>query len=495
MNGFLKKLFFRIKVLFYRFKTSVSLMTLLEKRLVIVFLIIFLFLVGVKINRIYMSDTLPIPGVGGDYSEAVVGELKYLNPILVSSDTDKSTSRLIFSSLIWADKDNKLIMDVASKYEVSPDNLKYSFTLRDDVYFHDGGKLAASDVEYTVSQMKDSGMKTPFYDKWKDVNVETVGENVVVFSLPKAYGAFIYNCDFGILPSYLSMDAVSKGFVGSGPYKFVSTEKTNDVVGSHISKLTLLSNDNYFAGAPFITNFELSFFDDKAKAQKAFKSKDYNALSGTYFADVDDVNNLSFPTSKRLSLIFNLRNEKLKNKETRDKIIKSTKFDASLALTLTTLDNELQRQKAEEIKNQFSQINVSINIKYLSVIDLGDVIDKKDYELLLYGFDFGHDRDFYAFWHTSQMNKNNFAGFSDKNSDILLEDARMTADPVIRAQKYDQFAQTIQSESLAIFYDPITYNFYQKKEIKGADSDWHHDVSAKYFNAERWYIKESRIKK
>lgn len=495
VKGFIKNLFFGFMVFFYRFKKSISLMSRQEKNLVIIFGIVFLVLLGVKVNRMYLSNTKPVPATGGKYTEAVFGDLKYLNPILVSSDADKSTSKLLFSSLIRADKNNQVISDVASKWEISPDNLKYTFTLRDDVYFTDGRKLTASDVAYTVNEIKDVELKSPLYDKWKDVTVEPTSDSTIVFTLPKAYGAFIYNCDFGILPSYLGMDEISKSFTGSGPYKFVSTEKTTDVVGSHISKLTLEGNSTYFAGAPYINKVELEIFSDKQKAIDAFKNGDVEALSGVSSGDVDDVNNYSFDTAKHLTLIFNLRNEKLKNKDVRDKIVKNNKVEGGISLTLTTLDNELQRQKAEELKRNLIGSEININIRYLNAVDLKSALDKKDFELLLYGFDFGHDRDPYAFWHSSQLNKNNFSGYSDKNSDILLEDARMMADPVARNQKYDQFMQTIQSENMAVFYDPTNYSFYINKGIKGVDESWNNDISSKYFGIEKWYIKEGRVKK
>lgn len=492
---FSKKLFFLFAVFYYRIRKSIILMSKFEKNLTIFFSFLFFSLVVAKINTVYMENTKPVPGYGGKYQEAVFGDLKYINPVLASSETDKSTSKLIFSSLIKIDKSNNVLPEIASSWETSTDGLKYSFTLKDNVRFQDGEPLTANDVVFTVNQMKNPDLKSPSYDKWKDVSAEVDENGRVIFTLPKAYGPFIYNCDFGIIPSHLDFDLISQTFIGSGPYKFIKTEKAQDGVGTRISKLNLESNSDYYSGAPFIKNIQIDYFTDEKSAQKDFSSNKTLALSGLALVDSDDVNNYSFETSKRLALIFNLRDEKLKTKEVRERIAKNQKSESTLDLSLVTLDNPIQKQKAEEIKNNLTPNNINVSIRYLSAIELKDALSKKDFELLLYGFDFGHDRDPYGFWHSSQINKNNFAGFADKNSDILLEDARMTLDPVERNKKYDQFMQTVQNEYLAAFYDPIQYQYYVKKDVLGIPEMIYSDVASKYLGIEKWYIKMGRVKK
>ena len=470
-------------------------MTLLEKRLTIVFSILFFVLLGLKIDRVYLDKTQPVPGFGGKYKEAIYGDLKYLNPILASSDVDRGTSKLIFSSLIRASKNGEIIPDVASSWTVSSDGLKYTFTLKDNVYFSDGGKLTANDVAYTIGQIQNPDLKSPLFDKWKDVEVTIDSENSITFTLSKAYGPFIYNCDFGIIPGSIDPDTFSHEFIGSGPYKFVETTTVPDKVGTRISKLTLTSYSNYYNGSPYIKDIELDFYNQKDLALKNFQKGKVDALAGVETTTDDDTFDMSIETNKHLALILNLRKEILKDKETRNKIINGQNVEGGLNLTLTTLDGDVQRQKAEEIKNNLAKDNITINIRYLKAVDFTSALNQKDFELLLYGFDFGHDRDPYPFWHSTQLNKNNFAGYSNKDSDILLEDARMLTDPVQRNQKYDQFMQTVANENLAHYYDPIVYPYYIDNRIKGVPENISNDVSMKYFGIEKWYIKEDRVKK
>jgi ABC-type transport system substrate-binding protein len=93
------------------------------------------------------------------------------------------------------------------------------------------------------------------------------------------------------------------------------------------------------------------------------------------------------------------------------------------------------------------------------------------------------------------MDKMNYAGYSDKKSDILLEDARMITDSTVRNAKYDQFYETIKNESMATYYDPVTYIFSISESIKGIDSFERCDGDSKYLGFSKWYLKTKRVSK
>lgn len=460
-----------------------------ETILSVSFLICALLLSGVKANEEFAERTKTVPDSGGTYIEAVYGDFKHLNPLLASTEAEKSSSKLVFSGLVKYDKDNNVIPDLAEKWEISPDNLRYTFYLRDDVVFHNGDKLTSEDVLFTIEKIKAPAFKSPLSNAWADVNVMSEGDKII-FDLPRAYGPFIYNCDFGILPSRISDEEFNKKLIGTGPYKFAnSSSKSNKIV-----QLNLESNNQFYEGQPYISKIELNFFGSQNEAELAFNEKKTNAISGMSLGEKKDTADLSFKTNKRLGLILNLRKDKLKDKAVRQKVLGSEKLADKLELTLTTSDNELQKSKAEELKKEYSDRNIDITIKYLSPIDMQEALGKKDYELLLFGFDFGYDPDPYIFWHSSQMDKMNFAGYSDKNSDILLEDARMLTDYAARNAKYNQFFETIKNEALGVFYDPITFSFAVKPEVKNAKINAS-EVDYRYDGIKKWYLKEKRIRK
>jgi len=447
-------------------------------------------LIGYRGYHVFLNQTVPMPVSGGTYKELMVGEVKYINPLLAQSDAEKSISKLLFSGLIRLKADGTVEPDVASKYEISPNGREYTFFLRSDVNFSDSSKLTAEDVAYTIDTIKTPEFKSPFSNGWKDVETEVIDDATIKIKLPQAYGPFIYECDFGILPAHIGSDDFVKKPVGSGLYKY---EKVMQKEGK-ISALSLVANENYYGPKSFIKRIEFNIFEDKALASEAYRrDKKINAVSGM---NIDGVRKIEFTSSKRLALLANLRVEKLKDKVVRQAVMKGSELPGGIELTLTTLDASIQHQKADELTNQLKKQGITLRVNYLNPLKFQEALAQKNYELLLVGFDFIPDRDPYTFWHSSQLNGNNYAGWSDKKSDILLEDARMIDDPVARNEKYDQFFQTIADESLAVFYTPIGYDFYVKDTLHGVEPKIAGNMSwSRFENLSKWYINEKRVKK
>src|SRR5467141_2779581 len=68
----------------------------------------------------------------------------------------------------------KFVPDVAESWQISPDALLYTFKLRKDVVFHDGTRVDAAAVKFSIDHLMDpatkSGMRT-FYDAVHSVEV------------------------------------------------------------------------------------------------------------------------------------------------------------------------------------------------------------------------------------------------------------------------------------------------------------------------------------
>lgn len=471
-------------------KISFGLMGIFEKITLIFLLIAALLLTAYKFEKQYLGKTQIAPANGGVYHEIIIGEVKTLNPILAQTDAEKSASSLLFSGLIKIDGNGNVQSDLAERYEISQDGRFYTFYLRNNLRFSDGEKLTAEDVLFTVSSIQSPESKSPLNSSWSDVKTSAPDDQTVVFELPKVYGPFVYNCNFGVIPAYLSAEEFSKKLVGSGIFAFKKAESKDGVV----SELRLVANENYHSNRPMITEVNFSFLKDKNEADKRYSNeKNINAIFG--LSRSIEGNDLGYSSAKKLGLIFNLRSEKVKDKELRKNFVLKNKIEAPVILSLLTLDLELQKQKALEIKNSLKDLNFEIEINALNPIKFQEMIVSRAYDLVLYGFESRHDRDPYVYWHSSQINAMNLAGYSDKNSDILLEDARMSLDSILRNQKYDQFMQTVANEYLATYFEPLSYDFKVRGEIKGVNKIVGSQVNSRYENIASWYIKEKRVGK
>jgi oligopeptide transport system substrate-binding protein len=78
------------------------------------------------------------------------GEDPYtLDPALAGDSVSINYIFQIFSGLVTLDNNLEPVADIAESWEVSDDNLVYTFYLRDDVYFHNGTNVKAADFKYS----------------------------------------------------------------------------------------------------------------------------------------------------------------------------------------------------------------------------------------------------------------------------------------------------------------------------------------------------------
>ena len=121
-----------------------------RRRLFVVALLLFVissFLLIVKQSDRYLIE---VPRSGGSLTEGIIGRPRFINPVIAKSDADRDMSELIYSGLLRATTEGGLVPDLASGYDVSPDGLTYTFTLRPNPLWHDGEAITSADVAFTI---------------------------------------------------------------------------------------------------------------------------------------------------------------------------------------------------------------------------------------------------------------------------------------------------------------------------------------------------------
>ena len=233
--------------------------------LAIIFLVSF-FIIIWKISNLY---TVEVPTYGGTLTEGIIGTPRFINPVLASSDADRDITALVYSGLMRADNNGRLINDMAEKYEISEDGLVYIFTLKPDLVWQDGEPITADDIVFTIEKIKDPSMKSPKRGGWEGVSAEKVDDKTVKFSLKKQYAPFMENTTLGILPMHIwetmSSDQIASSEmntrpIGSGPYK-ISEIKRNSV--GIISSYEMNSNNNFALGRPNIKKMIMRFYSSE----------------------------------------------------------------------------------------------------------------------------------------------------------------------------------------------------------------------------------------
>ena len=147
--------------------------------------------------------SVEIPKKGGTHTEGVVGSPRFINPLLAISETDSDLTELVFGGLLRKTGDGTLLPNIARSFDVSPDKLSYTFYLEESAQFHDGAKVTAEDVVFTIQSAKNPDIKSPRRANWEGVDVIALDANTVVFTLKAPYALFLENTTIGILPKHL----------------------------------------------------------------------------------------------------------------------------------------------------------------------------------------------------------------------------------------------------------------------------------------------------
>ena len=101
-----------------------------------------------------------------------------LDPAFSRTLQDTWVSNQLFNGLVQMDNDLNIVPSIAKNWTISEDGLSYSFSLRNDVYFHKHelfGKdstrvVVADDFEYSFNRLRDEKIAAPGNWVLKKVN-------------------------------------------------------------------------------------------------------------------------------------------------------------------------------------------------------------------------------------------------------------------------------------------------------------------------------------
>ena len=298
--------------------------------------LIFFFFVGVclitsanlaaKVNSAFLVE---IPAKGGSITEGVIGLPRFINPLLAISDADRDITALIYSGLLKATPEGKLVNDLSEYYTISPDGKIYTFHLKDNIYFHDGMEITAEDVKFTIERAQDALLKSARRASFDGVEVSVSNEKEIVFTLRQPYAPFLENLTLGILPEHIWKDASAEQFpfsslnvepIGSGPY-MVSTIKRNSS-GLPI-RYQLKGFKKHALGEAYIKEIIIKFYSNETELLNAYKRREVEGINGISPAVAEELKKegaeIKHSTLPRIFAVFFNQNQQIlfTNKEIR----------------------------------------------------------------------------------------------------------------------------------------------------------------------------------
>lgn len=199
---------------------------------------------------------------GGTITVGITQDLDSLDPHKAVAAGTKEVLYNVFEGLVKADTDGNLVPAVAADYEISPDGMKYTFELRENVKFHNGAAVTAEDVIYSLKrcagmlETKDPEVQVvAALSVISEINKTDKGVEVVL-SEPDTELIGYFTCS--IIPENYSEQASKP--VGTGPFRFV--------LYAPLQKLVLEKNEDYYLeGVPYLDGVT---FKISASAEAAF---------------------------------------------------------------------------------------------------------------------------------------------------------------------------------------------------------------------------------
>lgn len=134
-----------------------------------------------------------------------------------------------------------------------------------------------------------------------------------------------------------------------------------------------------------------------------------------------------------------------------------TKKGEPLAFTITTTMDDQYERAANEVARQLRELGMQVQVSAIDVSlpssnFVGDVLQRRNFEMLVYELQIGADPDVYAYWHSSQLGNTgyNFTSYRDDTADAALVSARDRVDAKLRDAKYALFARQWLADAPAI---------------------------------------------
>lgn len=339
--------------------------------------------------------------------------------------------------------------------------------------------------------------------------------------------------------------------VGSGRFSFKNA--TSDGSGKIIN-LTLDKNSNFYGDKSFIESIIFKFYNNENEIKNALAEKEIDGsadMDSDSLKEVEQINRFRIYSYKEpgyKALFFNPeKNQLLSRKEIRkvfdlaidrSRIENETLYKKALAIS-TAFDNYdkktdigLQRENAKkqlvvlgatdkdnngflEINSELLKFNLTINSDSESkkvarnikedLAKIGieiiieekgsteferDILNPRNYQIVLLGQNYGKNKNLYSFWHSSQLKSPglNFSQISSKRIDALLENYLTNQDEKEKDKILSAISKVIVDESYAVFlYKPL-YVYTTDKRIKGLSKNYFIYPENRFIGIEKWYI-------
>jgi ABC-type transport system substrate-binding protein len=186
-------------------------------------------------RTVYLNATVAAPARGGEYREGIIGQPRFINPLL--ADTP----------------------------------------------------VTADDVVFTIKTLQDPSFNSPLRGEWLSTTVDKIDSATVVFTVKDVSGPFFHNLTLPIIskavweqvsPENFLLSQANIEAMGSGPYLIREVRK---LAQGTVQNMKLEAFTNYYAQRAYIDVIRLNFYNSTEEVLNAIHGKQIDGFGFTPF--------------------------------------------------------------------------------------------------------------------------------------------------------------------------------------------------------------------
>lgn len=488
---------------------------------------------------------------GGTYTEGTIGKVSSLNPLFATTESEKTLSRLLFSTITTVDYSGHVANGLAESITTADKGRTWTMTLKQGLKWSDGEPITNEDVLFTTSLIKNSAVSSSYDSNLSGVKVSETEDGKIQFSLPTAYADFASVLNIPLIPKHVFGDTAPQNII---EHSFSTNPITsgaftlNAIQNSGSEKVIYLSaNEKYYRGTPRLSSFAVHTYSDKATLIDALNS---GAISATASIPPSDINLITSSNIREKQTAISsgvyafLNTSKLSDRDLRraikqaldlDKIREAAPNQTPLDYPLTDLQIKIKdypatlayNREAAETKfnplvnseNGFALNIVTVDSGYLPAVSnaiaeelrsygidanvstynenqefVSSIVSKRNYDILVYNIELGAEPDIFAYYHSSQASESglNLSNYKNTLIDDLILGARENMDQSLRVAKYHSFLTYWVGDVPAIgIYQPNISYFYNKNIQTFSDNNRLITALDRFTDVNFWASKKS----
>lgn len=458
----------------------------------------------------------------------LTGDPANLDPAKTTDQMSRAVWTQIYETCARKLPDGTYEPRVAESWSISEDGKVVTLNIRDDVIFHDGTKLTAEDVAYSLNRLCASPATSGMMTSMTPDSSVAIDDTTVEVTLLEPYGA-ILDVIFieGRIVSKNAVETMGEEEfalhpIGCGPYKFV--ERTTG------EKIVLTAFEDHFKDDPAIRDITFKIITDSATAVVALETGELDFLSHAPLTareslmQSSSINWYETPIAGSIYIIFNCETGPFANKTLRQAIQAGIDKEAmviggvegngepiatmipeacfgypedfadipydldhakellaeagypngeGLNLVLKTQENATYSKPTEVLQGQLQNMGIMAEIQMMERGAFFSEYSTSAFDMMIMHWTTpGMDADFlWQLCHSSQLGAGNKNRINDPALDAALDLGRTSVDPNVRMEAYREVCEIIQDEA---YYVPL-YTFMApcaaNKDLKGVEAD------------------------